>query len=51
MVAKRSVLTRAGSTPEARPTARDWARAWLWVGGLVLLAAVLLWLAFGPRAT
>lgn len=34
-----------------RPSRRDWALAWLWVGGLVLLAAVLMWLAFGPRAT
>lgn len=49
---------RSGGTPldpqqdrARRPTARDWARAWLWVGGLVLLASLLMWLAFGPRAT
>ena len=36
---------------EGTPRTRDWARAWVWVGGLVLLTALLLWLNFGPRAT
>jgi hypothetical protein len=36
---------------ERKPGTRDWAWASLWVGGLVLLAALLLWLNFGPRAT
>ncbi len=36
---------------ERTPRTRDWAWAWLWIGGAVLLAALLLWLNFGPRAT